>query len=172
MIKNVLVYFPFRFKYYLMHPIEFFRQCINNCVSAWQRIKYGYCGLDVWNFDDWLLNIIPSILTKLKKEGHSYPANMANRDEWCAYLTEISECFYQAQEDVIKNEYEEEWHNYLAQRRKAINNSFIIYTWPTDSNLNQLYFTREKEIFLQRQQLVKKAFEMLSNENIFFNLWD
>lgn len=40
---------------------------------AFQRMKKGYCDEDVWDIDDWFLNIMPNMLCELKENKRGVP---------------------------------------------------------------------------------------------------
>ena len=65
-----------------------------------QRIKYGYCDYDTWNFDYYFSSIIPSALRKFADETTAYPDEFkiddfeddeSACDKWKNQLREIAD---------------------------------------------------------------------------------
>ena len=40
---------------------------------ARQRVRQGYCDMDVWNLYDWFLDVVPDMLQQLREKGVGYP---------------------------------------------------------------------------------------------------
>jgi hypothetical protein len=82
--------------YIIPTPITF------RCHKGWtklkrntQRFKRGYADIDVWNFCDWYLEIIPKMLTQLKEENYGFPADITE-EQWEEYLTGMIDNFNNA----------------------------------------------------------------------------
>lgn len=76
-----------RIRYYLKHPLYIFKQARNKLKYCWQRITKGYCDVDIWNWDAWLLEIMPQMLDELATVTDAYPDSIVNSlDEWKKYL--------------------------------------------------------------------------------------
>lgn len=56
---------------------------------AWQRAVRGYDDTAIWNFDSWLCELAPKILSDQKRAGVSYPATMETLGEWNKILDQI-----------------------------------------------------------------------------------
>ena len=72
---NVLKYFPYRWRYYITHPWEFFEDCWLNIKAAYQRITRGFAYRDLFNIDNWFLDIFPEMLKEFRENLHSFPGN-------------------------------------------------------------------------------------------------
>lgn len=56
-----------------VNPVKFIRRLGRNIRNSYQRIRYGYCDRDVWEIDDWFLNVVPNMLRDLKETNHGFP---------------------------------------------------------------------------------------------------
>lgn len=60
-----------------------------------QRFRKGYCDLDQWNYDVWLLDYTSKIIRAWCKDMHSYPVYMENSKEWKRELLSVADdCDY------------------------------------------------------------------------------
>lgn len=148
--------------------------------------------MDTWDIDDWFLNVIPSMLSDLRKNTHGYPAEMTE-EKWDKVLSEIVHLFLEAREDTCsqKNEYEDQWmENWQSfqkrygtmgedldtekQKKDRIEKGLTTMHFPSEipkyKGTSQKYLEREKEIETYRNECKNKAFEMFSK--YFWNLWD
>lgn len=84
------------------HIKSWFSWLFRNIKWARQRIKKGYCDLDVWNFCDFHSNICAGALRELRDTSHGVPNTIfeeADGDEdkaiklWHDYLTYLIERF-------------------------------------------------------------------------------
>lgn len=74
-------------KYYLKHPRYMFKQVRKKLKYCWQRIIKGYCDVDIWNWDEWLLEVMPQMLDELATVTDAYPDDIVSSlDEWKKYL--------------------------------------------------------------------------------------
>jgi len=74
-------------KYYIKHPQYMFKQIRKKLKYCWQRITKGYCDADIWNWDAWLLELIPQMLDELATVTDAYPDDIVSSlDEWKKYL--------------------------------------------------------------------------------------
>ena len=116
-----------------------------------QRFKRGYADVDVWDFESWFLDIIPKMLTQLKKQLHGCPINMEFED-WENYLQEMINHLEVASTIEDIDDYYPENYKYLSE-----------------SERNSL---REKSIEHVKycEEELHKGLKML--EERFFDLWD
>ena len=103
-------------RYYLLHPWRWFRELGQNLRAAHHRAKYGWCGRDVWNMDDWFLHVIPDMLEHLRKHGCGYPGHepFETVDKWNDWLYK-QECRlrYCAEDNDTENEGYSSFRDYL-----------------------------------------------------------
>lgn len=66
-----------------------------------QRFKRGYAYVDVWDMDQWFIEIAKPMLIHLRTHGNSFPMQFNDRDEWCAVLDEMIKCLEFMDEDSV-----------------------------------------------------------------------
>lgn len=159
---NVLKYFPYRWRYYITHPWEFFEDCWLNIKAAYQRITRGFAYRDLFNIDNWFLDIFPEMLKEFRENLHSFPGNseFPTFESWAAYLEEMETHFRNANENqkVELNEWEED---YPMKWQK--NKGEVCLT------ITEKWLARETEIEAWREEELKKAMGMFMN--CFHCLW-
>lgn len=139
--------------------IDFFKYLPREVKWFWQRGKRGYSDRDVWNMDNWFLDIIVPMLKKLKTIKHGYPANLTP-EEWDKILDRMIFCFKEANDSTCSmiNEYEEK---------------FILETFgnpPKDNKeLRENYIRRTTEIEKYQLKMEEEGFQLFSK--YFHNLW-
>lgn len=75
---------------------------------VYQRAKYGWCDLDLWNLDWTLGNYIASSVNELANRTHGYPHGLSP-EGWDKILRAIAKDFYLGvNEDAWNNPYEDE----------------------------------------------------------------
>ena len=73
---------------------------------SWQRAKYGYCDMDLWNLDHTLGNYIASTVNELANRTHGHPIT-TTEEKWGEILRTIAQDFYfGVNEDCWENEFE------------------------------------------------------------------
>jgi hypothetical protein len=137
---------------------------------AYQRIVRGYANCDTFDLDNYYLDIFYNTLTHLADNHCAYPGdNEFDTDEkWTAYLKEMADCFYRANE--ANNFYDtpetDKWwawsHSNAAGWRT--NNGIAEETY-VKNMLNE-----EAMLSKKRQQDMEKGMDML--KHTFFDLWD
>ena len=63
----------YRPRYYLYHPIVFYKDVRRTIKFAYQRLTRDWDDSVTWNIDYWLCKIMPDILEKLKKDKQGIP---------------------------------------------------------------------------------------------------
>ena len=53
-----------------------FRWFCRELRFARQRVFQGYCDMDVWNLDNWFLDVVPDMLQQLRDKGIGYPCSV------------------------------------------------------------------------------------------------
>lgn len=52
-----------------------------------QKCKRGYSDRDLWNLDNWILDILEKVINDFKiQNNHSYPSTFDSMDDWTAEL--------------------------------------------------------------------------------------
>ena len=171
---NVLKYFPCRWQYYITHPWEFFEDCWLNIKAAYQRITRGFAYRDLFNIDNWFLDIFPEMLKEFRENLYSFPGNseFPTFESWTAYLEEMETHFRNANENqkVELNEWEEDYLKYPLEWQKNKGEICLTMTDNTPKDITEKWLARETEINAWREEELKKSFEMLQKN--FHYLWD
>jgi len=106
--------------YRILDKIKYFPQDLKH---FYQRAKKGYSFRDVWSIDYWFMDIMPQMLTDLKKKKHGCPVQFTHNEdgtekdfaqameEWQSVLDRMIFCFTEMNDDTcsMKNEYDEEY---------------------------------------------------------------
>jgi len=158
-------------RYYLIHPIKFFKDFGCNVRAAYRRVKNGWCYTDAYNLDYWLLDVLPPMLRAISEEP-AYPGTgkFDTYEKWQAWLREQAAKLEQCREDAMKNKYEDDFMK-ACEQRNAVKGITVNYDI-SDEEFKQLrdnYFNEIQRIHNLQTQLVKEVFEELG-EN-FFCLW-
>lgn len=185
----------FRNKEFDKIPGEVFRD-LKCCV---QRIKKGFCYRDIWNIDDWFMNVIPDMIEEFRNTTHSFPSRFLKDDvsnnkeeidrasaKWKAILSRMAFLFREANEETCqkKNPYDEEYsivlHKFIEcfgingkwVKKKDGTRVFIhdLCDIPKYRRLDENYHRVEKELYEYRSNCLKKAMSMFVE--YFSDLWD
>ena len=171
---NVLKYFPYRWRYYLKKPWEFFEDCYLNLKAAYQRITRGFAFRDLFSIDSWFVDIIPEMLKEFREHLHSFPGNeeFPTFESWTAYLEEMETHFRNANEnqEVQLNEFEEDYFKYPMGWQKSKNGVNLTMVDYAPKDITEKWLAREKEIDEWRHQELEIAMDMFIR-NI-YHLWD
>ena len=155
-------------KYRLTHPWAVVAAGWRNLQAAWQRATRGYADRDVWNLDDWFLQVFPAALKNLAHNSHGFPGHdeMDTYEKWTLFLYKLAQDFETCQdsEGDADNEY---YKDYM----KSLENIEYEYTEDgalarkTNTEHNELfkkYYERAKELYTQRQELLDDCFKRTS----------
>lgn len=176
---NILFCFPYKKRYYLLHPWKFFITLWRNIKSGWQRATKGYCHYDLMDMDDWLLHMISHMLRDMGNDI-AYPGNeeFPTMESWQKWLNNLAAKFESARENSPmgpQNEFEKEWHALLWNRVDKNPNITTTIEYDTSREhydlIRKQYFEREKEIYEERNRIVQEAFTELVRDHHFFSLW-
>lgn len=179
--KNVLTDFPFRARYYLLHPWKFVRECWHNLQNAWFRATRGIAPVDLWSFDTHLSNLIPYGLNWLADNSHGWPQSEEFPEyvDWACSLRELAAKWQHAFCDMTdymkENEYNESFHSLsasLTHHEKGEDGFWRTYIEETPEylELRDKYFARMSELDEKYKQLQHECW--VSLEKVFPSLWD
>ena len=160
---KIFTHHPYRKKYYLTHPIDFFAHYWRDLKCAYERATKGYCFRDLWSIDDWFLNVFPIMLQDFNKIRNGHPGNITE-EEWNTIIEDMIISFKNADEEQTDylNKYEEEYDKIIF---KGDNN----YT-DKEKELQKNYYNEENKKFEYRKHNLQKGFQLLNKW--FFALWD
>lgn len=194
LLSDVKMYF--RGREFLEIPKEIFRN-LKCCV---QRITKGYCFRDLWNINDWFLNVIPDMLEEFRDNAHGFPSRFLKHNDgtdtpeetaaaakkWQDILTQTAFLFREANEETCqrKNPYDEEYSDVLHKfiKRFGWNGKWVtkkdgsrvfihhLRDIPKYKALEENYHKTEKELWEYRDDCLKKAMSMFTE--YFYDLWD
>jgi len=159
MSMNVLWDFPYPTKYYLTHPLKFFKHLRINIRDARMRMRKGYCLSDVWNMDLWFLDVFPPMLRDLAEKGQAYPGPETDFDtpeKWHDWLNSVADRLEECKEDNYekKNEYYKDFYS----------SNF------KDKELTKKYIQRDQELAEEAHQKLKDTMAEIAQN--FYMLWD
>ena len=140
------------------------RMFIHSIKYAYQRITKGYADCDTFDLDSYYLDIFNGTLNYLADHHWGYPGHdeFDTDEKWTAYLKEMAQKFYQANES---NEYydtpnQEKWWEWIEENNSnSKDNSYI------KDMLNE-----ERFLAWRREQDMREGLDMM--KNVFFSLWD
>lgn len=102
----------FKPTYSKRHFIKNLAHIFYEIKSAFYRGIYGYTAQDCWDFDCWFVQIVPKMLSDLRKNTHSHPYNLTE-EEWDNILSKIIFYLGECDEDKLDkkefNSYEEKY---------------------------------------------------------------
>ena len=138
------------------HPVRWLRCFFRSFKYAWQRITRGWADCDVWEMDEYLLQILPEMLDALASR-HDMECVDPN------IFWQIAQHFMNARKDqrVQINEYQKELHATIHSVEPEQDISRL--------EISQKYWARELEIKRWRIEQKDRAFDML--KEVFFDLW-
>ena len=178
MSLNVLNNWNYCKCYYLTHPWLWIKELYQNLRAGYLRATKGWCGRDVWNMDDWILEVFPPMLRHMADQGMAYPGAepFDTSEKWHDWLHSTADVLESLQGDnwYSQNEYEEEFHKHCDfHRETSTTENGMTVTWSNGEDfdtIKELYFMRMKELTKERDKLIKQIFSELGRN--FFFLWD
>ena len=164
-------------RYKLTHPWVVIADKWRDLKAGWKRATKGYAPRDVWNMDDWFLQVFPAMLRDLAENCHGYPgvAPFETPEKWEDWLREIADKLEWCREDIWEkdNEYEEEYMKQfdddLWQNWQRDEHGNLVYKH-TQTEIDKLYFARSKELSDKARQQLQDTLSQISQ--YFFYLWD
>lgn len=174
---NSVFAFPYRKRYYLTHPLKWFKQLGHNIRAAWMRCTRGWCYYDVWDWDNWFMHTVPPMFRHLAEYGCGYPGfePFETPEKWHDWLIKMADQIENCTEDAQEknNEYYEEYIEHIMDNwepPKKDENGFYTYPHHERTELDEKYFAREKELGEKAEEDIKDALNQIG-EN-FYRLWD
>ena len=173
MSQNVFS-FSYRKRYYLKHPIRFFKEIWWMLRAAYMRATKGWCYGDVWELGYWFLDVFPPMLKYLADHGEGYKSETP--EEWHNHLYGIANLLENAREESRdqKNEYYEGYEDYLKTRHQKNlekdEHGNVIYK-PDNAEIVRLYFKRDRELEAEQDVMIEEALKLLA-ETPLKALWD
>jgi len=135
---------------------------------AYQRITKGFCDMDIWDLDNYYLNIFTGTLNYLANYHMGYPdrSPYETDEKWTKHLRETADCFYRANE---MNEYyptpaSNVWWAYMKDKD---------FTDKKDAQAqaySKAMATEETNNALKRKKDLEQGLDNL--KDCFFDLWD
>lgn len=136
-------------------------QVWDNWKCARQRVKYGFCNRDVWNLNDWMLDVLPQMFRKLANEGCAYPGvePFEIPEKWHEWLYSLAKRLESCTEDM------QDTHNEFYK-------SFMDTVLDKEQNkqIVERYYERAKEIYDESCVTIKECFAEIGEH--FWHLWD
>ena len=135
-------------RYYLTHPWQWFKDLKRNIKNTYMRARYGFCWIDVWNWDHWFLHTTPNMLRRMAEKGCAYPGHppFETPEKWHDWLNEMA--------DLLETG-TDEWQDAHNEHYKKF---------------NEQYLDRANELEKQGEANVQRVMNALGEH--FFDLWD
>ena len=117
------VFIPYEYRWYRLD-----KHIVNLCKSIkwmFQRAAKGYCDMDVWSIDEYLVHVIPDMLDEMAKVSQGYPASFDDSDapfseeihkQWLDYLTNTAKLFRAVSMDAVDDQIELAFEQYLKDK--------------------------------------------------------
>lgn len=166
-LMNVLTDFPYRKRYYLLHPWKLIKEIGTNIQAAWHRATRGWAYSDAAEMNEYLLHLIPELLRQIG-DDIAYPGTepFETLEKWQDWCNGLADLFVSLQEENW-SEGRNEWEDKLGE---AIE---VLYPHPNYTTTNtmtvedaedvrKLYWEREAELAEERRRLIKNAFTELA----------
>lgn len=172
---------PYRIKYYLKHPIDFFSHYFRDIQCAYQRATKGYCYRDLWSIDVWFLNLFPKMLEEFNQIKQGHPSEITS-DDWDLIIDDMIYYFKNANIETTDfiNLYEKEYSKISEKKykfmdfKKIKDSNFYEMIFPElsdeEKNICDNYYKEENLKFEYMKENLKKGFKLWNK--YFYNLWD
>ena len=110
--------FPYKWSYRPFDNIKYFFTWVKR---FFQRGSRGYADKDVWGICDYLCEILPPMINKMKSRGVGYPEDLSET-QWNNILTAIQDGFESGRKilEIDYTDYEKE--------RKTFDNGMKLFT--------------------------------------------
>jgi len=171
----------------IFYKIKEFPQDIKH---IYQRARKGYSYRDLWNIDYWFMEIMPEMLTDLKKNNRGCPMQFIDGEsdadfengmkKWHDILDRMIFCFREMNDDTcsMKNEYEDEFFKQRYEG-KSFEDRFVknedgqtysLIEGNVDPELQENYHKKTLEIEEYKDKMKNEGLELFSK--YFWNLWN
>jgi len=170
----------YRPSYYFLRPWKWVKELIVNIKNAHDRMHYGYCCVDWFNFNSWFMTIAPPMLREIADNGYAYPGSepFETPEKWHDWLRKMADRLEQSTEEWEMDH--PELNEYAAEYEKAYKEAERKMGDKDDDPNNYLttpgkiarrkYLDREEEIMNNRQKLfIDTMTELLEH---WWCLWD
>lgn len=146
---NVLRDFPLSKRYYLTHPWVFIRHFMDNCKAAYQRVTRGFCYRDCNDAYNYLLKIIPRLLSELFIAPYPLTIN-----EWNSWRIKTMEEFQQLQSPAWEKQHINQYADKLHQAIKEQDVDIL-------QTISSQYLAEEEALLSLRKNMTTEAFQHL-----------
>ena len=155
------------------------RMLLHSIKYAYQRVTKGYANCDTFDLDNYYLNIFTGTLNHLADNHWGYPGNdeFDTDEKWTAYLKEMAQKFYQANES---NEYydtpeADKWWEWVQQhpgtwKKEKVGNMELSRHVREDGPYDKSMMEEDRFLAWCREQDMREGLDMM--KHVFFSLWD
>ena len=161
-------------KYLWTHPWELLFHYGRDLKCAFQRAYKGYCFRDLWNVNDWFLELMPRMLTEFKEKSYSYPCYFNDEEEWEKTLDHMIFCFKEANAETCsqKNEYDDYKvdFSFVPSGDNITSKLKIEYATEEDKKQSDLSYQRFLELEDYREEKLQEGLSLFTK--YFNDLWD
>jgi len=176
--------YGYRTGYMLTHPHKMIWRTCREIRWAWQRVVRGWDDTVWWSLDSFLCPIIIHTLTKLKEDGHGYPAELTV-EKWGEVLAEMIDGFKAAEEIQNDTESFPVWQERDAAWKKLHgDDSWTSFEKIGDSKFSQMvthpdmkqieeylnFWDRHNEEYEAAMERYRRGMDLF--KEYFFGLWD
>ena len=106
---------PFALMKDIRNPFSKLKYFFKGLKFCYQRARYGFCDKDIWNLNQYLLNMTSLSMNKLAETTHTYDGRYETFEDWQKELHRISKLLYMANEgnDYFETPLADEYYNNL-----------------------------------------------------------
>lgn len=146
---------------------------------AYQRVTKGYADCDTFDLDSYYLNIFNGTLNYLADNHWGYPGNKEfdTDEKWTAYLKEMANCFYRANEsnEFYDTPEADKWYEWIKEHPASweeaeVNGVKLNQYNRAEGPYDKSMIEEEKILSYRREKDMEKGIDML--KRVFFQLWD
>ena len=175
--KYSVWYFPYSTRYYLLHPWKWFHHLRISIRDMFHRARYGWCYGDVWDWDNWFMNVVPSMFRYLAEHGSAYPGRLPfdTPEKWHEWLNHIADTIETGTEEWQDehNEFYKEYMDELMDKWEPPvkgDDGYYHQSAPKQTPLDKNYFQRCMELGEQAEKNIQYALGQIAEH--FYQIWD